>query len=159
MIPMPISWPTTRKRFVNSPTLKRDSRSVRQPKPLATWPATMAACGTQEQHASVLAALRAVYLPWLETSAAHLQQLIHDHGLSMPRRSSLIEPAPGRVVLFADGLRLDVGQQLAQRRPRALEKLRTEESIGRGPGRLRGPTGSGQECGEQQNGRRLGGEP
>ena len=80
----------------------------------ATALATMAACGTQEQHASVLAALRAVYLPWLETSAAHLQQLIHDHGLSMPRRSSLIEPAPGRVVLFADGLRLDVGQQLAQ---------------------------------------------
>jgi hypothetical protein len=76
--------------------------------------ATMAAGGTQEQHASVLAVLRAVYLPWLETTAAHLQQLIHDHGLSMPRRSSLIEPAPGRVVLFADGLRLDVGQQLAQ---------------------------------------------
>ena len=44
MIPMPMSWPMTRKRLVKSPTLKSDSRSVRQPKPLATWPATMAAC-------------------------------------------------------------------------------------------------------------------
>ncbi len=43
MMPMPMSSPTTRKRLVNRPTLKSDSRSVRQPKPLATWPKTMAA--------------------------------------------------------------------------------------------------------------------
>ena len=76
--------------------------------------ATMAACGTHEQHATVLAVLRVVYLPWLETTSRHLQQLLHDHGPSLPRRSSPIEPAPGRLVLFADGLRLDVAQQLAQ---------------------------------------------
>ncbi len=76
--------------------------------------ATLAACETNEQHTSVLAAVRAVYLPWLETTSRHLQQLIRDHGPSVLRRSGPIEPAPGRVVLFADGLRLDVGQQLAQ---------------------------------------------
>src|SRR5262249_53395660 len=37
--------------------------------------ATMAACGTPEQHGAVLELLRAVYLPWLENTARHLQQL------------------------------------------------------------------------------------
>ncbi len=74
--------------------------------------ATLAACETNEQHASVLAALRAVYLPWLETTSRHLQTLIRDHGPSMVRRSGPVEAVPGRLVLFADGLRLDVGQQL-----------------------------------------------
>jgi hypothetical protein len=76
--------------------------------------ATMAACGTQEQHAAVLAVVRAVYLPWLESTSRHLQHLLRSGGASVTRRASVIEPAAGRVVLFADGLRLDVAQQLAQ---------------------------------------------
>ncbi len=40
--------------------------------------ATMAACGSPEQHAALLGTLRAVYLPWLENSARYLQQLIHN---------------------------------------------------------------------------------
>jgi hypothetical protein len=76
--------------------------------------ATMAACGTQEQHGAVLAVLRAVYLPWLENNARHLQKLLHDHGRTLARRSGPIAAAPGRLVLFADGLRLDVAQQLVQ---------------------------------------------
>ena len=76
--------------------------------------ATMAACGTHEQHADVLALVRAVYLPWLETTSRHLQQLIRDHGQAVVRRTELIEAKPGRLVLFADGLRFDVAQQLAQ---------------------------------------------
>ena len=76
--------------------------------------ATMAACGAQEQHGVVLDVLRAVYLPWLENSARHLQQLICDNGHTVAKRSTPVEPKPGRVVLFADGLRLDVAQQLAQ---------------------------------------------
>ena len=40
---MPISSPITRKWLVKTPILNTDSRSVRQPKPFATWPATMAA--------------------------------------------------------------------------------------------------------------------
>lgn len=76
--------------------------------------ATMAACGAPEQHGIVRDVLRTVYLPWLENSARHLQQLILANGRSVAKRSPTIETKPGRVVLFADGLRLDVAQQLAE---------------------------------------------
>ncbi len=77
--------------------------------------ATMAACGSPEQHGAVLGALRAMYLPWLDAAARHLQQLIHTHGQSVSRRAKPIEAAAGRLVLFADGLRMDVAQQLAEK--------------------------------------------
>jgi hypothetical protein len=77
--------------------------------------ATMAACGTAEQHGAVLGTLRAVYLPWLENTARHLQQLIRNHGQSVPKRAKPIDVAAGRLVLFADGLRMDVARQLAER--------------------------------------------
>lgn len=75
--------------------------------------AAMAACGTQEQHGALLGTLRAVYLPWLESTARQLQQLIRAHGLTVAKRAKPLTTAPGRLVLFADGLRLDVAQQLA----------------------------------------------
>ncbi len=75
--------------------------------------ATMAACGTPELHSAVLGTLRAVYLPWLDVTARHLQKLIHANGQSVSRRAKPIEAAPGRLVVFADGLRMDVAQQLA----------------------------------------------
>lgn len=74
--------------------------------------ATMAACGSQEQHGAVLEAVRVVYLPWLENTARHLQQLIRDSGQSVSKRAKPIEAATGRLVLFADGLRMDVAEQL-----------------------------------------------
>ena len=77
--------------------------------------ATMAACGTPEQHGAVLGTLRAVYLPWLENTARHLQQLIRDNGQSVSKRAKPIETAAGRLILFADGLRMDVAQQLAEK--------------------------------------------
>jgi len=77
--------------------------------------ATMAACGSPEHHGAVLGTLRAVYLPWLESTARHLQHLIHANGQSVSRRAKPIEPAAGRLVVFADGLRMDVAQQLAAR--------------------------------------------
>ncbi len=77
--------------------------------------ATMAACASPEHHGAVLGTVRAVYLPWLETTARHLQQLIHANGHSVSRRAKPIEPAARRLVVFADGLRMDVAQQLAQR--------------------------------------------
>jgi hypothetical protein len=77
--------------------------------------ATMAACGSQEQHGAVLETVRAIYLPWLENTARHLQQLIRDGGHSVSKRAKPIETAPGRLVLFADGLRMDVAQQLSER--------------------------------------------
>ncbi|MBF0218475.1 MAG: BREX-1 system phosphatase PglZ type B [Gammaproteobacteria bacterium] len=77
--------------------------------------ATMAACGSPEQHGAVLGTLRAIYLPWLEVTARHLQALIHASGQSVAKRTQPIGLAPGRLVVFADGLRLDVAQQLAAR--------------------------------------------
>jgi len=77
--------------------------------------ATMAACGTPEQHGAVLGTVRAVYLPWLENTARHLQQLIRDNGQSVSKRAKPTATAAGRLVLFADGLRMDVGQQLAEK--------------------------------------------
>ena len=77
--------------------------------------AAMAASGAPEIHGAVLGALRAMYLPWLESTARHLQQLIHAHGQAVSRRHAPIEAVPGRLVVFADGLRMDVAQQLAER--------------------------------------------
>ena len=44
-----------------------------------------------------------------------MQKLVHAHGQSIAKRAAPIEPAGGRLVLFADGLRMDVAQQLAVR--------------------------------------------
>lgn len=77
--------------------------------------AAMAATGAPEVHGAVLGALRSVYLPWLDSTARHLQQLIQANGQAVSRRHGLIEAAPGRLVVFADGLRMDVAQQLVQR--------------------------------------------
>jgi hypothetical protein len=77
--------------------------------------ATMAACGTPEQHGAVLGTVRAVYLPWLENSARHLQQLIRDNGQSVSKRAKPIEASAGRLVMFADGLRMDVAQRLVEK--------------------------------------------
>jgi hypothetical protein len=77
--------------------------------------AAMAASGSPEVHGAVLGALRSVYLPWLEVTSRHLQKLIHAHGQSVTRRHAPIASVPGRLVLFADGLRMDVAQQVAQR--------------------------------------------
>ena len=77
--------------------------------------ATMNACGSPEEHGAVLGIVRAVYLPWLENSARHLQQLIRDSGQAVSKRTKTLGPAAGRLVLFADGLRMDVAQQLVER--------------------------------------------
>ena len=77
--------------------------------------ATLAACGSPEQHAAVLGVVRAIYLPWLEQTARHLQQLLQASDQSVCKKNPPIKPAPGRVVLFADGLRMDVARQLGER--------------------------------------------
>jgi hypothetical protein len=77
--------------------------------------ATMAACGSPEQHGALLGTVRTIYLPWLENTARHLQQLIHDNGQSISKRAKPIKTATGRLVLFADGLRMDVAKNLAER--------------------------------------------
>lgn len=76
--------------------------------------ATMAACGSLEQHGAVLGTVRAVYLPWLESTARHLQQLLQANGQSVAKRTGPIAAKSGRLVLFADGLRMDVARRLAE---------------------------------------------
>ena len=77
--------------------------------------ATMAAYGSQEQHGPALGVVRAAYLPWLENTARHLQQLIESAGVAPAKRNKPIDTSPGRLLLFADGLRMDVAKQLVER--------------------------------------------
>jgi hypothetical protein len=66
---------------------------------------------------AVSKALNAVYRPWLESAAEHLQTLAEKEPLPghdrQPLEDLLVEP--GGMVLFADGLRFDVSQRLTSR--------------------------------------------
>lgn len=65
---------------------------------------------------SIHAALRAVYLPWLDDAARHLQKLVGEHGYpGAPGKEARVQADPGEVILFADGLRMDVGELLQAR--------------------------------------------
>lgn len=77
--------------------------------------AAMAACEAIDQHGAVLGVLRALYLPWLESTARHLQQLLAGTRKAPARRHSPSKPLAGHVVLFADGLRFDVATLLKER--------------------------------------------
>jgi len=58
---------------------------------------------------AVHAALRAVYLPWLDASARRLQEL---SGKGLPVAEAVAASEAGTCVLFADGLRFDVAREL-----------------------------------------------
>ena len=62
-------------------------------------------------------ALNAVYRPWLESAAEHLQALAEKEPLPGHDGQALEEllVEPGGMVVFADGLRFDVSQRLASR--------------------------------------------
>ena len=62
-------------------------------------------------------ALNAVYRPWLESAAERLQTLVEEEPLPAHDAQTLedVLVEPGGMVLFADGLRFDVSQQLASR--------------------------------------------
>ena len=61
---------------------------------------------------AVAAALRAIYLPWLDEGAAALQELVRNGKVKF----SQPEPIDPDVttVLFVDGLRMDIAQQLVE---------------------------------------------
>ena len=63
---------------------------------------------------AVTKALNALYRPWLESAAEHLQTLVDKEPLpghdGQTPQDLLVEP--GGIVLFVDGLRFDVSQQL-----------------------------------------------
>jgi hypothetical protein len=67
----------------------------------------------------VCAAMRAVYRPWLEAAARRFQALVNEHplpGCAVNLAATAITERrcaeSGCVILFADGLRFDVGQKL-----------------------------------------------
>lgn len=66
-----------------------------------------------KDYQAISAALRAVYLPWLDRCARHVQSRSAEYpnpGLSATRS---LESEPGTVFLFVDGLRYDVARRLA----------------------------------------------
>ena len=79
----------------------------------ASWQA-LAAVTTVEDVAAVTAALRSTYRPWIERSAERLQKLVKESGFpgELPAARKTIKMKAGDCMLFADGLRLDVGHEL-----------------------------------------------
>lgn len=67
---------------------------------------------TAEDTAAVHAAVRCVYLPWLEDTARHFQNCLLTKDLPAVAQQEGITVEDGVCILFADGLRFDVGQRL-----------------------------------------------
>ncbi|HEN46997.1 MAG TPA: BREX-1 system phosphatase PglZ type B, partial [Mizugakiibacter sp.] len=78
--------------------------------------AAMAAVKSTADAQALSKALNAIYRPWLEAAAEHLQALAEKEALpgheGQGVEDVLVES--GGLILFADGLRFDVSQQLAQ---------------------------------------------
>jgi hypothetical protein len=67
---------------------------------------------TGEDREAVTAALRAVYLPWLDAGAVALQKLASDGEVRFALPSTPPAPPARMALLFVDGLRMDLAQQL-----------------------------------------------
>lgn len=81
----------------------------------ADWAATcaLAAAPRELDREAVAAALRAVYLPWMEQGAAALQELIR---VGKVRLAAPPEAEPdATTILFVDGLRMDLARELVRR--------------------------------------------
>jgi hypothetical protein len=68
---------------------------------------------------AVSAAIRAVYLPWLEKFSMLMQSLSATYPATGPRGCRALPVEQGTVYLFADGLRLDLARALEARLARA----------------------------------------
>lgn len=79
----------------------------------AAWRA-ITSVSAKEDRDAIVAALRGVYAPWLDAGASSLQSLLTSHGAPAKCQAALPPPAPGEVWVFADGLRYDIGEALAQ---------------------------------------------
>ena len=66
-----------------------------------------------EDMAAVTAALRATYLPWLESLAGRIQEL--EYPVKKPGDARSLSSEPGTIILFVDGFRADLAKELAQR--------------------------------------------
>lgn len=73
----------------------------------------LACVKTAEDTAAVQAAVRCVYLPWLEDTARHFQECLAVKALPTVAQQESVSAEAGECFLFADGLRFDIGQRLA----------------------------------------------
>lgn len=76
----------------------------------------LAAASTDTDRAAVSTAVRTIYQPWLDQNARALQKAIGplvNAGTYMPQKASALEP--GVVVVFVDGLRLDIAMRVQDR--------------------------------------------
>jgi hypothetical protein len=73
----------------------------------------LACVKTAEDTAAVQAAVRCVYLPWLEDTARHFQNCVAAKALPTVAQQEGVAAEAGECILFADGLRFDIGQRLA----------------------------------------------
>ena len=77
---------------------------------------SMAAVKSSVDAQAVGEALKAIYGPWLDAAARHLQHLAAEAPLaSQEEREAVAAADSGTAFLFADGLRFDVAQRLARR--------------------------------------------
>jgi len=78
--------------------------------------AAMSALATAKSAAdldAVGAAVTAVYRPWLEKAAENFQKLVAAKPLPSAGEAKQVSVEPGTCIVFADGLRMDLGQRLA----------------------------------------------
>ena len=76
---------------------------------------SLAAVQTKADVAAVGAAVRAVYLPWLEDTAIQFQELVKAQGGLNPSAPKPPVDADGVCTVFVDGLRYDVAMMLKER--------------------------------------------
>jgi hypothetical protein len=60
-------------------------------------------------------AIRTVYLPWLEASAQHFQDLFRKHAAEARKAVGIVKAEKETCLLFVDGLRYDLGMWLTQK--------------------------------------------
>jgi hypothetical protein len=68
---------------------------------------------TGEDREAVVAALRALYLPWIDANATALQDLAAAGKVPFAQPGPPPKPGSGLALLFVDGLRMDLAQRLA----------------------------------------------
>lgn len=73
----------------------------------------LASPGSPEDRRAVSVAVRALYAPWLERHAEHFQALLKAEG-KLPQ-SANVRGVEGEAIIFADGLRMDLGRMLDER--------------------------------------------
>jgi hypothetical protein len=71
----------------------------------------IAAAPRELDRAAVITALRAIYIPWLDEGASALQELIRQGKVQLAKPEKKDNPD---TLLFVDGLRMDLAQQLVQ---------------------------------------------